>query len=408
MTGLVQSVITILVFILLLGSLVLVHEVGHFITARWAKVRVLEFGIGFPPRARVLGRGKRPAYDAGRPPRPDPALPPNVEPGSEEAEAFLAAARAQDAEAGATLYTLNWLPIGGFVKLEGEDGSDDADPHSFANARLWVRVGILLAGVTMNLLLAFVIFAGIALVGEPGASVAFGQVAPSSPAEGTGLRPGDAIYSVNGQTYSIFDVGTGYAIDDLGQLAGQEVVLGIVHPDGSTSDVSVQLRVPVTPTQGALGISRFTIKPYGTITYTAADAVQVGVQRTVDAFGLILAGLGDLGRSIVTSPTTAPLASGPVGIAVEIGDVLWNLGPIYVLYMAALLSANLALVNALPFPPLDGGRILMILLKAIPGYGKRISVRAEQLTYAVGFVALFTFLIWITVFDIARQFGGGQ
>ena len=111
MTGLIQSLITIVVFILLLGSLVLIHEVGHFITARWAKVRVLEFGIGFPPRAKALGRGKRPAYDAGRPPRPDPALPPGIEPGSPEAEAFIAAARAEDAEAGATLYTLNWLPI---------------------------------------------------------------------------------------------------------------------------------------------------------------------------------------------------------------------------------------------------------------------------------------------------------
>jgi regulator of sigma E protease len=408
MTGIVQSLITILVFILLLGSLVLVHEVGHFITARWAKVRVLEFGIGFPPRARVLGRGKRPAYDAGRRPRPDPALPPGVEPGSDEAEAFLAAARTEDAEAGATLYTLNWLPIGGFVKLEGEDGSDDADPHSFANAKLWIKVGILLAGVTMNLLLAFAIFTGIALVGEPGASVAFAQVAPASPAEEAGLRAGDAVYSVDGRTYSIFDVGTGFAIDDLGRLAGQEVVLGIVHPDGATENLTVQLRVPVTATQGALGISRFTIKPYGTVTYTPAAAISAGAERTVDAFGLIVAGLGDLGRSIVTSPTTAPPASGPVGIAVEIGDVLWNLGPIYVLYMAALLSANLALVNVLPFPPLDGGRILMILLKAIPGYGKRISVRAEQLTYAVGFVALFTFLIWITVFDVARQVGGGQ
>ena len=78
-----------------------------------------------------------------------------------------------------------------------------------------------------------------------------------------------------------------------------------------------------------------------------------------------------------------------------------------VLYVAGILSANLALVNILPFPPLDGGRMLVLLLKAIPRYGKRISLRAEQLTYAIGFVALFTFLIWITVFDIARQFGGG-
>ena len=409
MTGLIQSLITIVVFILLLGSLVLIHELGHFITARWAKVRVLEFGIGFPPRAKTLGRGKRPAYDAGRPPRPAPALPPGVEPGSDEAEAFLAAARAEDAEAGATLYTLNWLPIGGFVKLEGEDGSDEADPHSFANARLPVKIGILLAGVTMNLLLAFVIFTGIALVGEPGASVKFNEVAPASPAEDVGLRPGDAIYSVNGTTYSIFDVGSGHALDDLRSLAGEEVVIGVVHPDGTTEDVTVQLRVPATPEQGALGISGMTRAPYGTVNYPPAEAVTLGVQRTADAFAMILEGLANLGRSIVTSPTTAPdNASGPVGIAVEVGDVLWNLGPIYVLYMAALLSANLALVNILPFPPLDGGRILMILLKAIPGYGKRISVRAEQLTYAVGFVALFTFLIWITVFDVIKQVGGGQ
>ena len=408
MTGLIQSLITIFVFILLLGSLVLIHELGHFITARWAKVRVLEFGIGFPPRAKVLGRGKRPAYDAGRPPRPDPALPPGVEPDSDEAEAFLAEARAQDAEAGATLYTLNWLPIGGFVKLEGEDGSDDADPHSFSNANLWIKVGILVAGVTMNLLLAFAIFTGIALVGEPGASVEFSEVAPASPAEQVGLRAGDAIYAVNGETYSIFDVGTGYALDDIRGLAGQEVVLGIVHADGTTADITVQLRVPATPEQGALGIGVMEVVPYGTVSYSPAEAVTLGAQRTVDAFGLILEGLAELGRSIVTSPTTAPPASGPVGIAVEIGDVLWNLGPIYVLYMAALLSANLALVNILPFPPLDGGRILMILLKAIPGYGKRISLRAEQLTYAVGFVALFTFLIWITVFDVVKQVGGGQ
>jgi regulator of sigma E protease len=122
---------------------------------------------------------------------------------------------------------------------------------------------------------------------------------------------------------------------------------------------------------------------------------------------MILDGLGQLGQSIVTNPTTAPPAAGPVGIAFQLGDIIWNLGPLWVLYMAALLSANLALVNILPFPPLDGGRMLVILLKAIPVYGKRISVRAEQLTYAVGFVALFTFLIWITVFDVARQIGGG-
>jgi regulator of sigma E protease len=406
--ALLQSLITVVVFILLLGSLVLIHELGHFITARWAKVRVLEFGVGFPPRAKVLGRGKRPAYDAGRPPRPDPALPPNVEPGTEEAEAFLAAARAQDAEAGATLYTLNWLPIGGFVKLEGEDGDDATDPHSFASARLWVKVGILLAGVTMNLLLAFALFTGIALWGEPAVGVTITEVSPGSPAAAAGLEPGDTIATVDGRMYSAFDLQTRNALVDIRALAGETVVLGIVHADGTTEDLTVTLRVPASADVGALGVTTREVTQVGTVTYPPGDAVALGASRTLDAFGLILGGLGELGRSIVTSPTTAPPASGPVGIAFDLGDILWNLGPLYVVYLAALLSANLALVNVLPFPPLDGGRIFVILLKAIPVYGKRISLRAEQLTYAVGFVALFTFLIWITVFDVARQVGGGQ
>jgi len=408
MTALVQSLITIVLFIVILGGLVLVHELGHFVTARWAKVRVLEFGIGFPPRARILGRGKRPAYDAGRPPHPDPALPPGVEPGSDEALSFLAVARALDEEAGSTLYTLNWLPIGGFVKLEGEDGGDDADPHSFANARLWVKVGILLAGVTMNLLLSFAIFTGIALWGEPAVGMAIEEVVPGSPAAEAGLVAGDAIVTVNGNEYSVFDLTPDASpLVDIRALAGETVTLGILHADGTVEDVTVTLRVPTGAEQGALGVSSREIVDHGTVNYTVVEAVQVGVTRTVNAFSLILGGLGELGRSIVTSPTTAPPASGPVGIAVELGDILWSLGPIYVLYMAALLSANLALVNVLPFPPLDGGRILMILLKAIPFYGKKISMRAEQLTYAVGFVALFTFLIWITVFDVANQLGGG-
>jgi regulator of sigma E protease len=402
---LIQSLITILAFIVILGGLVLVHEVGHFVTARMAKVRVLEFGIGFPPRAKVIGRGKPPAYDTGRPMQP-PALPPDLEPGSPEAEDWLAAAAALEEERRGTLYSLNWLPIGGFVKLEGEDGDAGADPHSFVNARLPVKVIILLAGVTMNLLLSFVIFTGIAMYGEPAVGITFNEVAPGSPAEAAGLEPGDTLVSINGAQYSAFN--STIPVDDLRALAGETVTLGILHPDGTTEEVTVTLRVPTSPQQGALGIAELSGTQVGTITYTPVEAVQLGVTRTVDAFSMILAGLGDLGRSIITSPTTAPPAAGPVGIAVELGDILWGLGPLYVLYMAGLLSANLALVNILPFPPLDGGRILVILLKAIPVYGKRISLRAEQLTYAVGFVALFTFLIWITVFDVARQVGGGQ
>ncbi len=159
--------------------------------------------------------------------------------------------------------------------------------------------------------------------------------------------------------------------------------------------------------KGALGIGQ----PRGVVlekslTYTPVEAVKVGAQRTVDALGLIVGGLGQLGDAIVNRPTEAPPVAGPVGIATQIGDVFWKLGPIYTLYVTAILSANLAVVNILPFPPLDGGRMLMITLKRF--FGSRISVRAEQLTYMVGFVFLFAFLIWVTGFDIARGLGGGS
>ncbi len=108
--------------------------------------------------------------------------------------------------------------------------------------------------------------------------------------------------------------------------------------------------------------------------------------------------------SVATDPTAPPPVSGPVGIAASIGDVFWQLGPLFTLYVAGVLSANLAVVNILPFPPLDGGRMLMITLKRL--FGARISVRAEQLTYMVGFVFLFAFLFWVTSFDIAKLVGG--
>ncbi len=361
MSGLFDPVVTILLFIVVLGGLVLAHEFGHFLTARLAKVRVLEFGIGFPPRARVLKQG------------------------------------------GETLYTLNWLPIGGFVKLEDEDGGVSDDPRSFGRARLPVKLLILVAGVAMNLLVSFAIFAGIALVGEPALGVQFKDVVAELPAATAGLQPGDTLTSINGTQYSVFD--QQFPTDGLRALAGQTVVLGILHADGTTEDVTVTLRVPASPNEGALGITGFKGAQVGTIHYAPGEAVVLGAKRTVEAFGMILGGLGDLGRAIITDPTTAPPAAGPVGIAVQLGQTLTTLGPLYVLYLAGILSANLALVNLLPFPPLDGGRMLVLVLKAMPG-GKRISIRAERMTYALGFMVLFAFLIWVTVFDVIRQVGG--
>jgi Predicted membrane-associated Zn-dependent proteases 1 len=366
-TGFFQSIITIVLFILILGGLVIIHELGHFVTARLARVRVLEFGIGFPPRAKVM-RSK-----------------------------------------GETLYTLNWLPIGGFVKLEGEDGDDADDPRSFSHQGLARKLTILVAGVLMNVLVAFVIFTGIAWLASPFVGVRFFEVQPGSPAATAGLRPGDAIVAVNGERYQF--ISGPNALTGLHDRAGETIVLTIDDPDRNRRDVTVTLRsaAEIDAQKGALGISGAT-KPfegyfYGE--YTTNDlptAISVGANETVRWMGLIVGGLASLVGSVVSNPTAPPPVSGPIGIATQIGDIFWNSGPILTLYVAGILSANLAVVNILPFPPLDGGRMLMLTLKRI--FGARISVRAEQLTYVVGFVFLFAFIIWVTGFDIIRSLGG--
>jgi regulator of sigma E protease len=367
-SGLVDSVVTVVLFIVVLGGLVLLHEFGHFVVARLARVRVVEFGVGFPPRAKVLGRG------------------------------------------GETVYTLNWLPIGGFVKLEGEDGDDTDDPRSFARARLPVKLVILVAGVGTNLAIAFAIFTSIAWLATPYVGLTIPTVEAGSPADIAGLRAGDSIISVDGQAFDFYGQS---AIEALRSHAGQQVTLGLVRADGTRAEATATLRTQaqIAAGQGALGIRAgtkgFTSLFYGA--YTArplGDAIAIGASETHRWFGLILSGLGDLAGSIARDPTAPPPVSGPVGIATSLGEVFRGSGPILTLYVAGILSANLALVNALPFPPLDGGRMLVLLLKAVPRYGQKISLRAERLTYAIGFVALFGFLIWITVFDIARQVAG--
>jgi regulator of sigma E protease len=258
--------------------------------------------------------------------------------------------------------------------------------------------------------LAFVIFTSIAWLATPFVGVRFFDVQESSPAAEAGLVAGDAIVAIDGRRYEFF--GASSILDGLRASAGQHVTLTVDHRDGTRSEVPVTLRPPeqINETQGALGISSSSDAPFQTDffgEYTGRDlpaAIAVGASETGRAFGLIANGLGALVGSVAENPTAAPPVAGPVGIAVQIGDTFWNAGPILTLYVVGILSANLALVNVLPFPPLDGGRMLVIVLKRI--FGTRISLRAEQLTYLVGFIFLFAFIIWITGFDIMRILGG--
>ncbi len=362
MTQVFQGVVTAVLFFLILGVTVVIHELGHFIVARLARVRVLEFGIGFPPRAKVLR------------------------------------------DQGETIYTLNWLPIGGFVKLEGEDGDEIDDPRSFGRAPLPIRLLILAAGVVMNFVLAFAIFGGIALTGDPALGITVGEIQPGSPAAIAGIQADDTLASINGESFDA--LGGPTLLDALHAAAGTDVDIQVIR-DSVIRTVHARLRPAneITPTNGALGVSKLVGTPTNvTIGHDPATAARLGIERTVFATRLIIGGLGDLVSGLINHPTEQPPASGPLGIAVQIGDTFWTLGPVFTLFLAGVLSANLGVVNILPLPPLDGGRMLIITLKSI--FGPRISLRAEQVTYVVGFVFLFAFLIWVTGFDVIRQFGG--
>jgi regulator of sigma E protease len=227
MDGVLYGLLAFVLFIVILGGLVLVHELGHYLTARLMGVRVLEFGIGFPPRARVL--------------------------------------RAR----GETLWTLNWLPIGGFVRLDGEDGDGAEDPRSFSAKPLWVRLVVLVAGVVMNIALAFVIFFAIAWLASPVVGAKIGTVDAGSPAAIAGLQPGDEIYRVDGEPFEFF--GERDLSIALRGRAGHSVSLDIVRADGTPAVVTATLRpqAELSPTRGALGV-KFNEQTY-TGTYVGHD-----------------------------------------------------------------------------------------------------------------------------------------
>jgi regulator of sigma E protease len=368
-----DGAVNIVLLLAILVGLVVIHELGHFIAARRAHVRVHEFGVGFPPRARILHRGKE------------------------------------------TLWTLNWLPIGGFVRLEGEEG-ESVDPRAFVNQRLGTRLVILIAGVLMNFLLAWVIMSLIAGLADPISQVRIASVQPGSPAAAAGLvggvqtgtdeagnaiydKSGDLVVAVDGQRFAIFDglPSLDRPLVYLRSRAGEEVTLTVRHPDGSEEEKVVTLRPPAeAEVNGALGV-RINGFESGSRTNGVVDAVVIGFWRTVDAATLIIRGVGDLITNIGD-----PQVAGPIGM-VSIVGAYRELPPTFLFWLIALLSANLAVINILPFPPMDGGRMAMAIAQKLSG--GRISVATERAIYFTGFLALMGLLVWISIVDLRRLAG---
>jgi len=406
--------ITIVAFIIILSVLILIHEAGHFITAKLFGIKVEEFGFGIPPRALGIKFGE-------------------------------------------TLYSINWLPVGGFVKLYGEDEagagrvslpqktpSDTVKNKSFAMREeeieitsqdsvikeerieiaekiitndknkskntildraffarpIWQRATVVVAGVCMNFLLAaFLLSVLFAFVGVPslGNKVSVDAVMSGSPAEKVGLKAGDLIETINGKqiknTEEVLALARG--------SAGKEISFKVKTVKGAEEVVKITPRINYPKSQGPMGIvisQSQTVKKY-----PLYQAPVEGLKEAFNETWLILTGLISLVFALVTKGTIPSDIAGPVGIAQLTGRVV-EIGPYAILSFVSLLSLNLAIINILPIPALDGGRLFFILVEAVTG--RKVNSTFENYAHMIGMIILLLLIALVTLHDVIRILTG--
>lgn len=386
-----------LLIVPVLGALIFVHELGHFVAAKRFGIKVLEFGFGFPPRLFGIRYGE-------------------------------------------TLYSINLVPLGGFVRMVGEE--DPEDPRSFARKGVLQRIIVLSAGSFMNLLTPIVIFSVLFMLPHDtliGGAVVITAVAPGSPAMGAGLRAGDTILSVDGERVT----SQGDLVGAVKSRSGRTIELSVrrgsriaglaTSPEFETYDtvrvvprsrppsfkvveevsdpateVSLaearrydsRLRVGDDLTQGAIGVIIGLASPrYGRTTDPIWEAVPHSVETIWSVLTFTWAGISE-GIATRSNPGIA----GPIGIAQVTGEIV-EFGVSRVFQLTALLSISLGIVNILPIPALDGGRLMFVLIEWARR-GKRISPRKEGLVHLVGFALLLVFIVVISYFDIVRLLNG--
>ena len=388
------------------GLLVLVHEFGHFITAKWAGIRVEEFGVGFPPRIVGLrkrdGKGWEVIWFGGIRSEEDSYDSLKQTPFSGTSGGVSTPGAPVSSH---TIYSLNLIPIGGFVRMPGENGdindeNGHYDPQSFAAKSAGKRLIVLVAGVTMNVLLAMVLFTFAFGFGEPKLLPQIGKVVPGSPAEIAGIRPGDTIVSANNQPVKFFSdlqaVVNAEIQADKNHHATVPVILQI-RRSGSTELISTTVNVRVHPPagQGPMGIEASSKVVFDSIPLWQAPIR--GVQYTFQTTADFLHAIGQM----ITGSLPFQLA-GPVGIVRITGEVAQSVpseGWWPLLSLTAVLSLNLAIINILPFPALDGGRVVLVLIEVLRG-GKRLKPEVEGLINFAGMLMLLTLMVVITFFDV--------
>ena len=379
--------ITALIFLLVLSILVFAHELGHFWTARKLGVKAEEFGFGFPPRAFGFYKDKTGHWHHFWGNRLLEKLPAGQEPAN-------------------TVYSINWLPIGGFVRIKGENDNSKQETDSFAAKSLWRRAVILAAGVFMNIVLAAVLFSVGYMIGLPQSLDGVGKSAhitqaqvivmeslPDSPAQKAGLQVGDVIATANNEAIDSYERLQALAAEHQGQA-----VNFLIKRDGQEKQIEMTPIIITSTGKPGIGVS---VYASGTVRYSFFLAVWEGIKMTGLMFWAIIVAFAGLIHNLFIGANVGGEVAGPVGIATLTGQVA-RLGFAYLLQFVALLSLNLALINILPFPALDGGRLFFLLLEKIKGRPVRPAV--EAWINLIGFWLLILLIVFVTYKDILRLF----
>jgi regulator of sigma E protease len=351
---LLSSTFSLLRFGAVFSLLVFVHEMGHFLAAKWRKVAVEEFGFGLPPC--LWGKKFK-----------------------------------------GTIYSLNWIPLGGFVKLKGEDPETaligDADSFSVRSKKS--RTAIIFAGVLGNLLLAWLIFSFLFVIGNPRISgqVVIEEIRPGSPAEEAGLLPEDTVLAIDGQKVGT----TEELIFAVEQKGGSTVQLDIARK-GQALQTQLVPRVEPPEGEGPLGIKIATTEPQISLTrHSFWKAPWYALQEIGRILETMVLGLWTMLIGLFTRGEVPTEVTGVIGIK-EMTDVAAEMGHRFFLQFIALLNLNLFLFNLLPVPALDGGRLLFVGLEAV--LRRKLNPKIEKLANNLGLAFLLLLSALVTIKDI--------
>lgn len=377
--------LTIIAFIIILGVLVLAHELGHFAFAKLFKVRAEEFGFGYPPRLMGFYKDK------------------------DQKRKIIWGNKKLDNNPH-TIYSINAIPVGGFVKIKGENGDEKNDVDSFGAKKIWQRIIILIAGVSMNIILAIILLTicfntGLTtIVDETNLNNAKSvkdlkiqvvSINKNSPASEVGLLVNDELLSINGLAIKSVEFLQNFTQENPGRLMDLEILR-------ANEKMLLKIEARVLPTSNNKAVLGVGLANTAFVAYNLPSAFWQATKATYNLALAMFNALIDLLKNIISKGEMTAELAGPVGIAVLTGQMV-DLGIAYVLQFAALLSINLALINILPIPALDGGRILFLIIEKIRR--KEMNQKIEALIHNLGFALLMILIIKVTYDDLSRWGG---